>query len=74
LLRSNGSASGTGTECQGKHQNARDFHCRENARAGDALPLWRRAFTVKPNLKAWAQKDRDLDPVRERAELAGMLA
>jgi tetratricopeptide (TPR) repeat protein len=43
-------------------------------RLDDALPLLRRAFTVNPDLKAWAQKDSDLDPVRDRAELAGVLA
>jgi tetratricopeptide (TPR) repeat protein len=40
-------------------------------RADEALPLLRQSFEAKPDLKAWAQKDRDLDPIRE--ELAPIL-
>ena len=42
-------------------------------RLNDALPLLRQAFSLNPDLKSWAQKDKDLDPVRSSAELAGML-
>ncbi len=31
----------------------------------EALPLLRKSFEAKPELVAWARKDRDLDPIRE---------
>jgi tetratricopeptide (TPR) repeat protein len=34
-------------------------------RADEALPLLRQSFEAKPELKAWARKDRDLDLIRE---------
>jgi tetratricopeptide (TPR) repeat protein len=40
-------------------------------RADQALPLLRESFAGKPELLAWARKDRDLDPIRE--ELAPIL-
>ena len=39
--------------------------------ADEALPLLRQSFEAKPELMAWARKDRDLDPIRE--ELAPIL-
>jgi tetratricopeptide (TPR) repeat protein len=39
--------------------------------ADAALPLLRASFEAKPDLVAWARKDRDLDPIRE--ELAPIL-
>ena len=40
-------------------------------KADQALPLLRESFAAKPELVAWARKDRDLDPIRE--ELAPIL-
>jgi tetratricopeptide (TPR) repeat protein len=40
-------------------------------KADQALPLLRESFAGKPELLAWARKDRDLDPIRE--ELAPIL-
>ncbi|HSS61645.1 MAG TPA: DinB family protein [Candidatus Limnocylindrales bacterium] len=40
-------------------------------KADQALPLLRQSFEAKPELVAWARKDRDLDPIRE--ELAPIL-
>jgi len=40
-------------------------------KAEEALPLLRESFQAKPELRAWARKDRDLDPIRE--ELAPIL-
>jgi hypothetical protein len=40
-------------------------------KADEALPLLRQSFEAKPELVAWARKDRDLDPIRE--ELAPIL-
>jgi tetratricopeptide (TPR) repeat protein len=43
-------------------------------RADEALPLLREAFRLNPDLKAWALKDGDLDPLRSAPDLASLLA
>ena len=43
-------------------------------RAGEALALLRASFAAKPELIELARRDRDLDGIRENAELTEMLA
>lgn len=45
-----------------------------HGRAGEALRLLRSAFAHDPGLKTWAQADRDLEPVRDQAEIRALLA
>ena len=42
--------------------------------ADEALPNFETAFELNPELKAWAQKDSDLDPIRGNATLQELLA
>lgn len=42
--------------------------------AGQAMPLLRDSLQAKPELVAWARKDRDLDRIREEPELKELLA
>ena len=43
-------------------------------RVDDALPLLRQGFEGVPDLKDWALKDPDIDPIREDPEVAELLA
>lgn len=49
------------------------FYARVN-RVSDAVPLLREGFEHSPDLKEWAQKDPDLDPIRESPEFKELLA
>lgn len=43
-------------------------------RPGEAVPLLRESFEVSPDLRDWAHKDPDLDPIRDDPELKRLLA
>lgn len=42
-------------------------------RPAEAAPLLREGFELSPDLKEWAQKDPDLDPIRDSRELTELL-
>ena len=44
-----------------------------HGRAAEALPHLKRSFELNPDLKVWARKDIDLDPVRDDPELRQVL-
>lgn len=42
-------------------------------RAAEAIPHLARSFELHPELKEWARKDTDLDPIRDETELRAIL-
>ena len=55
------------------HYNLGCYYAR-NRRSGEAAPWFEKAFGLKPDLKAWAAKDTDLDAVRTHAQISRLLA
>lgn len=43
-------------------------------RVEEALPLLRASFEAQPELRAWARKDHDLDPIRDDRQVRQLLA
>ena len=43
-------------------------------RAEEAMPLLRSGLKLRPDLRDWAKKDKDLDPIRSTPELAKLLS
>ena len=52
--------------------NLASYYAR-NGRGADALPHLKRSFELHPDLKEWAQKDRDLDRIREEPAIRAIL-
>ena len=45
-----------------------------DGRADEAMPLLRESFEERPGLKEWAQKDTDLDPIRDDPTVKELLS